>query len=63
MAIKKWKVTLDYLFGLITTVEVEANTERKARLKAIEERYEELIPKHVITEDILASINYLLNLQ
>ena len=28
-----------------------------------EERYEELVPKHITTEDIIASINYLLNLQ
>ena len=31
--------------------------------ETIKERIEELIPKHVTTEDILASINYLLNLQ
>ncbi len=31
--------------------------------KAIEERLEELVPKHVTTEDILASVNYLLNLE
>ena len=31
--------------------------------KVIEERYDELVPKHVVTEDILASVNYLLNLE
>ena len=30
--------------------------------KAIEENIDELIPKHVTTEDVLASVNYLLNL-
>ena len=38
------------------------NTEEKDLHHAIEQRYEELVPKHVTTEDILASINYLLNL-
>ena len=38
------------------------NTEEKDLHHALEQRYEELVPKHVTTEDILASINYLLNL-
>lgn len=38
------------------------NTDEKDLLKAIEERIEELIPKHITTEDIIASVNYLLNL-
>ena len=38
------------------------NTDEKDILKAVEERIEELIPKHITTEDIIASINYLLNL-
>lgn len=38
------------------------NTEEKDLHEAIKQRYEELVPKHVTTEDILASINYLLNL-
>ena len=38
------------------------NTEEKDLHHAIEQRYEELVPKHVTTEDILASVNYLLNL-
>ena len=28
----------------------------------IKERMDELVPKHITTEDIIASINYLLNL-
>lgn len=31
---KKWEVDIDYLFGLHTTVIVEANTQRKAEMKA-----------------------------
>ena len=31
--------------------------------KAIEEREEELVPKHIVTEDMISSVNYLLNLQ
>ena len=38
------------------------NTEEKDLHQAIEQRYEELVPKHVTTEDILSSVNYLLNL-
>ena len=37
-------------------------TEEKDLVKVIEERYDELVPKHITTEDIIASINYLLNL-
>ena len=39
------------------------NTDKKDLEKVIEERIEELIPKHISTEDIVASINYLINLQ
>ena len=38
------------------------NTEEKDLVKALEERYDELVPKHITTEDMIASINYLLNL-
>ena len=38
-------------------------TNKKDLKKVIEERKEELVPKHITTEDVLASINYLLNLQ
>ena len=37
-------------------------TDEKDLVKVIEERYDELVPKHITTEDIIASINYLLNL-
>ena len=38
------------------------NTEEKDLHDAIKARYDELVPKHVTTEDILSSVNYLLNL-
>ena len=38
-------------------------TKPKDLKKVIEEREEELIPKHIVTEDMMASINYLINLQ
>ncbi len=38
------------------------NTDEKDLVKTIEERYDELVPKHITTEDMIASINYLLNL-
>ena len=39
------------------------NTDEKDLKKVIEERHDELIPKHIVTEDIIASISYLLNLE
>ena len=38
-------------------------TEEKDLVKVLQERYDELIPKHITTEDIIASVSYLLNLQ
>ena len=38
------------------------NTDEKDLVKMIEERQSELVAKHITTEDIIASINYLLNL-
>ena len=38
-------------------------TEEKDLVKTIEARMDELVPKHITTEDMLASVNYLLNLQ
>ena len=38
------------------------NTEEKDLLKELKERKEELVPKHITTEDIISSVNYLLNL-
>ena len=37
-------------------------TDKKDLAKVLEERKEELVPKHITTEDIIASVNYLLNL-
>ena len=39
------------------------NTEKKELKKVLDERMEELIPKIIVTEDIIATINYLINLQ
>ena len=38
------------------------NTSEEELVKALEERMNELVPKHITTEDMIASINYLLNL-
>ena len=38
------------------------NTPEEELVKAIKERYDELVPKHITTEDIIASISVLLNL-
>ena len=39
------------------------STNKKDLVKVINERKEELVPKNIVTEDMIASINYLLNLQ
>jgi len=36
--------------------------DEKDLVKALKDRYSELVPKHITTEDIIASVNYLLNL-
>ena len=51
-------VNYEVLKSILSTVK-----EEKEIKKAIKERMEELVPKHVTTEDIFASVNYLLNLQ
>ena len=38
------------------------NTEEKDLVKTIKERIDELIPKHITTEDMLSSVNFLFNL-
>ena len=38
------------------------NTNEKTLYKALEERYDELVPKHITTEDMIASISQMLNL-
>ena len=38
------------------------NTEEKDLVKTIKERMDELIPKHITTEDMLSSVNFLFNL-
>ena len=53
----KEEVNYEVLKNIIET------TEPKNLLKEIKERIEELIPKHITNEDIIASINYVLNLQ
>ena len=39
------------------------NTDEKDLSKVIKERIDELVPKHITTEDILSSVNYVLTLQ
>ena len=53
----KEKVNYEVLKNILET------TDKKDLSKVIEERKEELVPKHIVTEDIIASVNYLLNLQ
>ncbi len=54
----KFKVDVNY--GILQ--HILETTDKKDLKKVLEERYEELVPKHIVTEDILASVNYLLNL-
>ncbi|HEY5586041.1 MAG TPA: DNA-directed RNA polymerase subunit beta [Ruminiclostridium sp.] len=41
---------------------LEANIERDQIRKALKERFNDLIPKHITTNDIVSSINYIINL-
>ena len=52
----KEEVNYEVLKNIIET------TEEKDLLKVIVERMEELVPKHITNEDIIASINYVFNL-
>ena len=56
------KIKVDVNYGVLQHILSTTNNEKELR-KAIEERIEELIPKHIVTEDMLASVNYLLNLE
>ncbi len=38
------------------------NTDKKDLVKMMKERYDELVPKHITIDDMIASVNYLLNL-
>ena len=56
------KIKVDVNYAVLQNILESAKNEKELR-KAIEDRLEELVPKHIVTEDILASVNYLLNLE
>ena len=56
------KIKVDVNYGVLQHILETAKNDKELR-KAIEESMDELVPKHIVTEDILASINYLLNLE
>ena len=60
--IEDLKIKVDVNYATLTNILETAKDDKDLR-KQIEERMEELVPKHVVTEDILASVNYLLNLE
>jgi len=57
------KVNIKELVNYEVLKNILENTAEKDLEKVIAEREEELVPKHIVTEDMIASINYLLNLQ
>ena len=66
-----YKILPDFNFGKLHFKEnvnysvlknILDNTEEKDLEKILKERYEELVPKHITTEDIIASVSVLLNL-
>ena len=66
-----YKVLPDFKFGKLHFKEnvnyavlknILDNTEEKDLAKILKERYDELVPKHITTEDMIASISVLLNL-
>ncbi len=48
-------------YGILKNI-IDNTPDEKELVKIIEERMDELVPKHITTDDMLASINYLLNL-
>ena len=60
--IEDLKIKVDVNYAVLQHILETTNNDEELR-KMIEERYDELVPKHVVTEDILASVNYLLNLE
>ena len=54
------KIKVDVNYEVLKNI--LANTDKKDLKRVINDRRFELVPKHVVTEDILASINYLFNL-
>ena len=55
------KIKVDVNYGVLKHILDTAKNDKELK-KLLEENLEELVPKHVVTEDILASVNYLLNL-
>ena len=55
------KIKIDVNYEVLKNI--LETTEPKDLKRVIDERMDELIPKHVVTEDILASVSYLLNLE
>lgn len=49
---KRWRIEIDYLFGLTAIVEVEANTARKAEIKAKEKLKKEKGDYFMFTKSI-----------
>jgi len=55
------KIKSDVNYEVLKNILENAKNDKDLK-KIIEERMDELVPKHVVTEDILASVSYLLNL-
>ena len=55
------KIKVDVNYSVLKHILDTAKNDKELK-KLLEENMEELVPKHVVTEDILASVNYLLNL-
>ncbi len=56
------KIKVDVNYAVLKNILETAKNDKEIR-KLVEDRLDELVPKHIVTEDILASINYLLNLE
>ena len=55
-------IKVDVNYAVLKDILARASEKGKDLKKMLDDEMEELIPKHVTTEDILSSINYLLNL-
>ena len=60
---KKVKHNIKEYVNYVVLKNILDNTAKKDLEQVLDERREELVPKHIVTEDMLASINYMSNLE
>lgn len=60
--IEECKIYEKVLFPVLKEILEDAGDDKKALKQQIKDRRKELVPRHIVMEDIIASVSYLLNL-